>query len=315
MDSLLLLFAGCVGLAIGAELLVRGASRLALTLGVAPIVVGLTVVAFGTSTPELAASIAAQVNGNGGIALSNILGSNIANIGLILALAGLLSPLDIQSVTIRRDVPILLTATLVFVGAMFYFGELTRSFGALLLAGLLAFTLFQIRGAFVEKKSVAEEYQECVDSKGKQWSTATCIIAIIVGLVLLMGGGSLLVDGAVQIATQLGLSERVIGLTIVAIGTSFPELAASIVAVLKKEPDVAIGNVIGSNLFNILGIGGVATLISPISVPAASLSLDVPVLAGATLLACVFFFTGRRLSRIEGGVLLAGYVTYLFVVL
>jgi cation:H+ antiporter len=315
MNGLLLLLIGSVGLAIGAELLVRGASRLALTLGVAPIVVGLTVVAFGTSTPELAASIAAQVNGNEGIAISNIIGSNIVNIGIILALAGLLSPLDIQAVTIRRDVPILMATTLVFVGMIFFFGALTRPMGGILLLGLVAFAVFQIKSAFSEKKTVTEEYEGSVEEKGKQWSTAQCIVSILVGLVLLMGGGSLLVDGAVQIATKLGLSERVIGLTVVAIGTSFPELAASIAAVLKKEPDVAIGNVIGSNLFNILGIGGTATLISPIQVSPASLALDVPVLAGATMLACIFFITGRHFSRLEGAILLTGYTVYLYFLL
>ena len=315
MNGIFFFLLGCVGLAIGAELLVRGASRLALSLGVAPIVVGLTVVAFGTSTPELAASIAAQLNGSGGIALSNIIGSNIANIGLILALAGLLAPLDIQANTIRRDLPILLLTTLGFVGALLLVGALTRTVGAFLLLGLLAFTGFQLRSAFTERKVVTEEYAESVEAKGKKWSTVQCLWAILVGLGLLMGGGSLLVEGAVMIAKLAGLSERVIGLTVVAIGTSLPELAASIVAVIKKEPDVAIGNVIGSNIFNILGIGGTASMIAPLNATAASLSLDVPVLMGATALACLFFVTGRRLSRIEGALLFLGYFVYLFMIL
>jgi cation:H+ antiporter len=312
MHELLLLVGGGILLALGAELLVRGSTRLALSLGVAPMVVGLTVVAFGTSTPELAASVAAQVEGRPGIALANIVGSNIANVGLILAVAGLIAPLPVQAVTIRRDLPILGATTVVFAGVL-VLGKLGRVEGAALLCGLAAFTGYQVRGALAERKTVVkEEFEEAVAVKGKRWSAPACGAAIVVGLVLLAAGGSILVDGAVLLARRLSVSERVIGLTIVAVGTSLPELAASLVAVVRKEVDVAVGNIVGSNLFNILGIGGAVALVSPASVPESMVRLDTPVLVASTAVACLFLWTGRTFSRIEGALLLLGYGAYVW---
>lgn len=314
MNGLLLVLGGGVLLAIGAELLVRGASRLALSFGIAPLVVGLTVVAFGTSTPELAASIAAQVGGKPEIALANIVGSNIANVGLILALAGLLLPLPVQAITIRREIPILGLTTLVFSGILYRSGAIGRVEGGVLLAGLVALTFYQVKTAFQERPVVKEEFAEAVEPKARGWPLWLCGIAIVAGLALLAIGGDVLVKGAILLAQRLGMSERVIGLTIVAVGTSMPELAASIVAVIRKETDVAVGNVIGSNLFNILGIGGSIALVAPVAAPAGILSFDVPVLLGTTLLVSVFLWTKRTFSRAEGAVLLAGYAAYVVAV-
>ncbi len=302
---------GIALLALGAELLVRGASRLALSLGVAPMIVGLTVVAFGTSTPEMAASVVAQVHGEAGIALANVVGSNIANIGLILASCGLVLPLPVQSVTVRRDLPVLVMATLAFAGILVLDGAIGRIEGAGLLAGLVAFTIYQVQAAFAERQVVRAEYAEAVGQKAAaSWSRAQCAVAIGGGLVLLVAGGNFLVDGAVAIARRLEVSERVIGLTVVAVGTSLPELATSLVAALRREVDVAVGNVIGSNLFNMLGIGGAVALAAPAAAPEAMISFDLPVLAAATLLAAAFLWTGRTFDRLEAGALLIAYVGY-----
>lgn len=309
MRELFLLVGGGALLTFGAELLVRGASRLALSLGVAPMVVGLTVVAYGTSTPELAASVAAQLEGKGGIALANIVGSNIANVGLILALGGLIARLPVQAVTIRRDIPVLAVTTLIFAG-MLMLGPVGRVEGLALLGGIAVFIWYQVRSALVERKVVKEEFEEAVEVKGRRWSPATCAAAIIAGLVLLAGGGSFFVEGAVLLARRLSVSERVIGLTIVAVGTSLPELAASVVAVLRKEVDVAVGNVIGSNLFNILGIGGTVALLSPFEAPPSMVRMEVPTLVVSTGAACVFLWTGRTFTRFEGAALLLGYAAY-----
>ena len=313
VQPIVFLLGGVAILTAGAELLVRGSSRLALVLGVSPMVVGLTVVAFGTSTPELAASLAAQAEGQGAIALGNILGSNIANVGLILAIAALIRPLPVESVTLRRDLPFLAAATLAFVAALLHDGVLGRAEGIALAAGLGLFTAYQVRGAVLERRAVKEEYAESTSVKARGWPLPLCAVAIAVGLVLLMVGGNLLVAGAVDIARALGVSERVIGLTIVAIGTSCPELAAAIAAVVKKEVDVAVGNVVGSNIFNALGIGGVVGCYAPVALHPSSAALDIPVMLVATAVTCLFLWTRRVLSRLEGAILLAGYVAYLLV--
>ncbi len=300
---------GMIVLMVGAEALVRGASRLALRLGITPLVVGLTVVAFGTSTPEMATSVIAQTEGKADVALGNIVGSNIANVGLILALCGLIAPLPVQAVTVRRDLPALLVTTGAFV-AIFLRGWLGRLEGAILLGALAVFIVYQVRGSRREPQVVEAEYAEAVEVKGRHWPTWLCALAILVGLALLAGGGKLLVDGAVVLARRIGLSERVIGLTIIAVGTSLPELAASVVAVLRKEVDVAVGNVLGSNLFNILGIGGVVAIVAPARPPEAMLALDLPVLVVSAVATSIFLWTRRSLSRAESVLLLVGYAAY-----
>jgi len=314
MHPILALVVGGAVLAVGAELLVRGASRVALRFGVSPLVVGLTVVAFGTSAPEMAASVAAGLEGRPGIALGNIVGSNIANIGLILAIAGLIAPLPVQAVTVRRELPAMLLATAALTALLTVGGGLGALGGVALLLGLARLTLIQVRTALQEREVVKDEFAESVAHKGPGWSTPTCAAAIVAGLAALVLGGGLLVDGAIALARTLGVTERVIGLTIVAVGTSLPELAATIVAVVRKEPDVAIGNVVGSNLFNILGIGGVVGIITPVEAPPEMRTLDLPALAIFTIAGAYFLWSGRRLTRLEGVALLLGYAAYVVLV-
>jgi cation:H+ antiporter len=314
MHPALSLVLGGVLLVLGAELLVRGASRLALRWGISPLVIGLTVVAFGTSAPEVAASVAAGLEGKPAIALGNIVGSNIANLGLILAIAGLVVPLPVSSVTVRRELPVLAAITIAFAALLALAGGISREAGGALLLGILLYTSAQVRAALRERAEVKGEFSEAVLAKCRPWSPAACAAAVIAGFALLAGGGDLLVHGAVAAARALGVSERVIGLTIVAVGTSLPELATSVVAALKGEPDVAVGNVVGSNVFNILGIGGIVGLISPAAAPPGMASVDVPAVLAMTLLGSLFLATGGRFTRAEGAVMLAGYGGYIAVI-
>lgn len=309
-----LLAVGLVVVVLGAELLVRGASRLALALGLTPLVIGLTVVAFGTSAPELVTSVVAIRADSPGIALGNIIGSNIANLALILAIAAMIRPLPVDSAVIRRDLPLLAGVTLLTVLLLGF-----RLFGLAAGVGfvglLIWFTAWQVRTSRQELPAVAAEFEEEITSLNQPLSRTPLIAAVglsLLGLGLLIGGGRLLVDAAIALAATLGVPDRIVGLTIVAVGTSLPELATTLVAVLRNEPDVAVGNVVGSNIFNLLFIGGIVAMLhgAPLVLPTASL-VDGWVMVAVTTVAAGLLFTGRALSRAEGGVLLAGYVTYL----
>jgi cation:H+ antiporter len=291
----------------GAEGLVRGSSSLALRLGVGPLLVGLTVVAFGTSTPELVVSLKAAYLGQGDISVGNVVGSNICNIGLILGFSALIIPIKVASQIVRVDTPIMIGVTTLAM-ALLYDGALSRVEGVVLFVLLIGYVVFSIRLAKQKPSDpLAGEFTEEIKiSKRGIWEDAVFIVA---GLVMLVIGARFLVDAAIDIAKAFGLGEAVIGLTIVAVGTSLPEFATSLVAALKKEADIAVGNVVGSNIFNILGILGVSATVTPLTSTGIT-GIDLGVMMLFALVLWIFSRTGYRLTRSEGLVMLAGYAAY-----
>ncbi|MES1942811.1 K+-dependent Na+/Ca+ exchanger-like protein [Salinisphaera sp. PC39] len=299
--------AGAGLLYVGAEGLVRGSASLAVRLGLTPLVIGLTVVAMGTSMPEMVVSVDAALDGRGGLAVGNVVGSNIGNIGLILALAALVSPLAVKAQILRLDMPVLMVVSLLLV-ALLADGALGRLEAGALAVGAVLYTVFNLRLARRESAAVQAEFAEALPAPAG--SAGRDLTLVIGGLALLVLGARVLVLSAVAIATGAGLSEVVIGLTVVAVGTSLPELATSVVAARKGEGDIAVGNVIGSNLFNILGILGVTALIRPLDAGGLAMA-DLWLMVGFTALLGVFMFTGTRVRRGEGAVLLLLYVAYI----
>jgi cation:H+ antiporter len=305
----LFLLLGLVLLYFGAEGLVRGSSSLALRLGLSPLVVGLTVVAFGTSSPELVVSLKAALDGQGAISVGNVVGSNICNIGLILGLCAMITPIATNSQIIRVDIPIMLgiTSVALFVLAN---GHLGRPEGILLFALLLAYIFFSVRLARRRPAdALSAEFGEEV--KISKRGLAVDLLMVAGGLILLVFGARFLVDGAVIIARAFGWSEALIGLTIVAIGTSLPELATSLLAAVKKEADIAVGNIVGSNIFNLLGILGITAIVHPLATDGVGM-VDFAVMAGFSLVLWPMAFHQQRITRPEGAALLAGYLGYLF---
>lgn len=307
LGAVLYIVAGLGLLALGAEGLVRGSTSVALRMGVTPLVIGLTIVAFGTGTPELLVSIQAAATGNSGIALGNIVGSNISNIGLILGCAALARPMRVHSTLLRREVPVMIGVTLLLC-VMLRDGVLDRLEGAMLLAGSIVYTVVAYRMARKDPDPVVADEFAAV-SKPMTASRWRDVGLIVLGLIALIGGASMLVKGATFVAQAFGLSQVVIGLTVVAIGTSMPELATSVVASLRNEPDVAFGNVLGSNILNILCVLGVVALIHPIPVGALS-AIDRWVLAGSAMLVLPLMWRGAVLNRWEGALLVGGYIAY-----
>ncbi|WP_106475714.1 calcium/sodium antiporter [Phytohalomonas tamaricis] len=306
------LIAGLVLLVGGAEVLVRGAAKLAARFGISPLVIGLTVVAFGTSAPETAVSVQAAFNGSGDLAVGNVVGSNIANVLFILGLTALVAPLVVSRQLIRLDVPILIVACLVTF-ALAWNGALGRLDGALLFAGIIAYTVFMVVSSRREGQAQSAEANGTNAEQAPRanaWFIDTALL--IVGLVLLVVGSNFLVEGAVSLARALGLSELVIGLTVVAIGTSLPELATSILAAIRGERDIAVGNVVGSCIFNLLCVLGLASLVSPapIAVSAQALAFDFPVMIAVALACLPIFFSGYRINRWEGLLFFAYYIAY-----
>ncbi|MCL1124609.1 calcium/sodium antiporter [Shewanella surugensis] len=298
------LLGGFLILTLGAEALVRGASAIALRLGVAPLIIGLTIVAFGTSTPELAVSLKAALEGNSGLALGNVIGSNIANIGLILAITALIKPIQVKSQMVKRDIPLMIMASMLF-WWLLHDGELSLWDGALL-ASLLSIYLGY---SYISSR---KDNNECDNSElidHRRQHVLLSLLFVFVGIGMLVGGGILFVDGAITLAKQFGISQIVIGLTIVAIGTSMPELVTSVVAARKGHSDIAIGNVVGSNIFNILGILGVTAIIHPISA-AGMKTIDFSVMLMLAVITLPFAWTGYRIGRREGILLLLGYFCY-----
>jgi cation:H+ antiporter len=309
--TLLFLLLGLVLLYFGAEGLVRGSSSLALRLGVGPLLVGLTVVAFGTSAPEMMVSVKAAYLGQGDISVGNVVGSNICNIGLILGFCAILVPIKVASQIVRIDTPIMIAATALAI-AVLYDGSLSRMEGIIFFLLLVVYVIFSIRLAKKQATDpLAQEFAEEV--KMSKRGVALDVLMVIGGLVMLVFGARFLVDAAIEIAKAFGLSEAVIGLTIVAVGTSLPELATSLVAAIKKEADIAVGNVVGSNIFNIFGILGVSAMITPLSSSGIT-GVDLAVMAAFALALLGFSATGYRITRTEGLIMLvpyAGYVTWL----
>jgi len=305
--NLLLILLGIALLYLGGELLVRNASRLAQSWGISPLVIGLTIVAFGTSAPELAASLTASLRGSPEIALGNVIGSNSANIALILAITTIVYPLRGRAEFLRREMPIMVGTAVVLV-AMLLGGVVDRVEGAVLVLLLGGYLGLLLRGR--EKPDVEAEFAQEYAGGNDGPPAWLSVLGALFGLVLLVAGAQALVTGATAIARGLGVPELIIGLTLVAIGTSLPELATSIVAALKRESDIALGNIVGSNVFNILGILGVTAMVRPIAVPFGDVVVDLAVMLGFSLLLVPFLMTGLRLSRREGGVLLVLYLTY-----
>ncbi|MFQ5598276.1 MAG: calcium/sodium antiporter [Nitrospiria bacterium] len=298
---------GFLLLTAGAELLVSGAAQLAARWGVRPMVIGLTIVALGTSAPEMAASLAASVLGSGDIAVGNVVGSNIGNIGLALGLATLIRPLTVHSRLIRIEVPFLIAISgLIYLVS--FTGFIPRWLGLALLLGLCGYLLFLYRWSRNEGPECAAPYAG--DDKKPQ-SLSANVLKVLLGLAGLVGGGHLLVEGAVGLARWAGISELVIGLTVVAIGTSLPEVVTSLVAVWRGQVDIAIGNVLGSNLFNILAVLGGAALIRPITVQKVLVVRDLPVMGLMTLLLFPILRSGFVLRRWEGIVFLTIYIAYI----
>jgi cation:H+ antiporter len=312
--TLLLLFAGGIAALIaGASLLVRGASNLAAALGIPPLVIGLTVVAFGTSSPELAVSVQSAWSGQTDIAVGNVVGSNIFNVLFILGLSALIAPLLVAEQLVRKEVPLMIGVSVLLL-VLALDGDVSRIEGALLFAAAVAYTVYLIVQARREGAAASADYEKefgaGASARGRHWILQ--IAFIVGGLALLVVGSNWLVEGAVRAARLLGLSELVIGLTIVAAGTSLPEVAASIVAALKGERDIAVGNVVGSNLFNILAVLGISSLVSPagLNVAPALLAFDLPVMIAVAVACLPIFLTGHEIARWEGALFLAYYCLY-----
>lgn len=311
--AILLLIAGVGLLVLGAELLVRGASSLAGLFGISPLVIGLTIVAYGTSAPEMAVSIQSSLAGQSDIALGNVIGSNIFNVLVILGLSAIVSPLVVAQQLIRMDVPIMIGIS----GLLLLFaldGKLQPSDGLVLLIGGIAYTLFLLYQSRRETNAeVQAEYdQEYGHKSTAKWTWLIDIVLMLVGLVTLVLGSRLFVSGAVDIAQNFGVSQLVIGLTIVAAGTSLPELATSVVATLRGERDIAVGNVVGSNIFNILTVLGVTAMVSGsgIVIPSSVLNFDLPVMVAVAVACIPIFATGSVISRWEGFIFVGYYVAY-----
>jgi len=305
---------GLGALILGAELLVRGASKLALSFGISPLVVGLTVVAYGTSSPEMAVSVQSALSGQVDLALGNVVGSNIFNVLFILGVSALIVPLIVAQQLVRQEVPIMIGVSLLLL-LLALDGGLSRLDGALLFGLLVAYTGFVIVQSRKENKAVEQEYAQEFGASGKPtWDShwAAQIGLIAAGLVLLVLGSNWLVEAAITFAKYLGVSELVIGLTIVAAGTSLPEVATSILAAIRGERDIAVGNVVGSNTFNILGVLGVSGLVAPaaLSVPPSMLAFDIPVMIAVALACLPIFFTGNLIARWEGALFLGFYLAY-----
>ena len=309
---------GLVLLVVGAEVLIKGASRLATSVGVSPLVVGLTVVAFGTSAPELAVSLSSSLAGQADIALGNVVGSNIFNVLFILGISAFVAPLIVEQKLLRLEVPLMI-ATALAVWVLGYDGRMGRVDGVLLAAGIIAYTVFAIRQSRKESQAVKAEYERefggpeaKVVEKGFLAKWPGQVLFILVGLGMLVLGSQWLVDGAVHVARAFGVSELVIGLTIIAAGTSLPEVATSVMAAVRGERDIAVGNVVGSNIFNVLAVLGLSSALSPdgVAVSPAAFAFDIPIMVAVSVACLPIFFTGGGISRWEGIVFFAFYLAY-----
>jgi len=311
MIQLTLFIIGLVALTFGAELLVRGASRLALTFGLSPLVVGLTIVAFGTSAPEIAVAIDAALGGQSDLTIGNVVGSNICNILLILGLGSLIGPLVVAGQVVRQEVPVMIAASALVVGLSFN-GNISHLEGLLLFVLLIVYIVFLVRQSRRASRSEQEHYGEALPEAtwDQHWAAQLGLVAI--GLTLLVIGADWLVEAAVTFAHWLGVSDLVIGLTVVAVGTSLPEIATSVMAAWRGERDLAIGNAVGSNVFNLLGCLGLGAMMSPEGLPvaAAALDFDLWVMLAVAVACLPIFLARRRIARWEGMLFLLYYVAY-----
>jgi cation:H+ antiporter len=307
--SWLFVIVGLLLLAVGAEFLVRGSTSVAFRMGVTPLVVGLTIVAFGTGSPEFAVSIGSALEGDATLALGNVVGSNISNIALILGVAAMIRPLKARSEVVRRETPLMVLFS-GFLWVLIYDGVLGRTDGLILTAAAVAYTVLTYRlSRGRQRNDVADEFADAFERPRRKMSFDVSLIAL--GLGTLVFGAWLLLRGAVAIAAGFGISEAVIGLTIVAVGTSLPELATSVMASRKGESDVALGNAIGSNVLNILAVLGVTAMIRPIPVDGVR-TLDLGVMLGSAVVLNALLGRNFELDRLEGAALFAGYLIYLY---
>ena len=309
--TLLQLLAGLALLIAGAEILVRGAARLAGAAGISPLVVGLTVVAFGTSAPEFAVSLKATLAGQPGLAVGNAVGSNIFNVLLVLGASAVVAPLLVSRQLLRLDVPLMIAAS----GLLWLLaadGRLGRLEGAGSFALLIAYTAFLVTKSRRESRAVQAEYAEALPAPPRRGRWLADLALVAGGLALLVAGADWLVDAAAAYARRLGVGELVIGLTIVAAGTSMPEAVTSIVASLRGQRDIAVGNVVGSNIFNLLGVLGLGAAAAPggLAVSDAALAFDIPVMTAVALACLPVFFTGQAIARWEGALFLGYYAAY-----
>ncbi|MQX35764.1 calcium/sodium antiporter [Roseospira navarrensis] len=311
MSSTVLVIGGFVLLVLGGEGLVRGAVSVARRLGVSPLLIGLTLVGFGTSTPELVTSMQAALAGSSGIAVGNVVGSNIANILLILGLTALIRPVLAHPVAFGRDGPMVVLAAVVAM-AVTMLGVVSRTSGLMMVLLLIAYVTITYLRERKQPDASADMHTAEADAAGSApMGLFPSLLFLFGGMVLVVLGARLLIDGAVAIAAGLGVSDTLIGLTMVAVGTSLPELTTSIVAAVRGQGDVAFGNIIGSNIVNVLGVLGVVSIVTPIAIPAEIAAFDIWVMLGATAALVLAVVTGWRVSRREGAVLLLGYAAYL----
>ncbi len=313
LTHILFFVLGLGALVLGAEALVRGASKIALSLGISPLVVGLTIVAMGTSSPEIAVSVGAVLNGSTDIAVGNVVGSNIFNVLLILGLSALITPLVVHSQIIRQEVPIMIGASLIL-AVMASDGRLSRPEAALLVALLVGYMLFLVRQSRAETAETRDEFEGAATRREANWDShwTVQLVLIVAGLALLVVGSNWLVDAAVVFARALGVSDLVIGLTIIAAGTSMPEVATSIMAAIRGERDIAVGNVIGSNTFNILGCLGISGIVSSsgLGIAPAVLNFDLWVMLAVAVACLPVFMLRRQIGRRRGLLFLAFYAAY-----
>ena len=303
---------GLVALVVGAEVMVRGASRLAVSWGISPLVVGLTVVAFGTSAPEMAVSVDAALSGTTGLAIGNVVGSNIANVLLILGVSALVAPLLVAEQIIRQEIPVMIGASLLVV-VMALDGIIGRIEAALLFALVIAYTVFLVMQSRRATQATTDEFASEIPTS--QWDRHWGVQAALVlgGPALLVLGAEWLVSAAVAFAKVMGVSDLVIGLTVVAVGTSMPEIATSLIAALRGQRDIAVGNVVGSNIFNLLAVLGAAGVVSTggLGVPDAARNFDLWVMLAVAFACLPILLTGREIARWEGAVFLGYYAAYL----
>jgi cation:H+ antiporter len=310
--SLLFLTAGIAMLTAGGDVLIRGAVGAAQRFGVSPLLTGLVIVGFGTSAPELIVSIDAALSGSPDIAIGNVVGSNISNTLLILGVSALITPMAVKPLALRRDGLVVVAASLLFI-ILAIGGLLSRVDAVILLVCLVGYLVwaYQTEKDHDTPEAIMHEAEAAEVSKVPHTLTFT-VIACLGGLLLMIVGSRLLVTGAVSIARDMGISEAVIGLTLVAVGTSLPELSVAVIAAIRKHADVAVGNILGSNIFNLLAILGTASLVHPLPVSSRILQFDQWIMLGSAVLLMVFLQTGMRLSRTEGGFLLGAYALYLW---
>ncbi|MCH5641794.1 calcium/sodium antiporter [Gordonia sp. ABSL49_1] len=308
MTEYVLVVAGLGGLILGAELLVRSGTAIAARLGISPLLIGLTVVSIGTSLPELAIGIDATLNDAGPLAVGNIAGTNMVNILLILGLSAAMLPLALGRQTLRLDLPVMAVSAVLLLVLCFN-GTLSRFDGVLLLAVAIGYTVAAVRG---ELTSRTPSTTDDTPDQGPMWQRSAQLIA---GIVIVVIAADWLVDGSVRVATDLGISEALIGLTVIAIGTSAPEFVTTVVSTIRGDRDLAIGNLIGSSVYNITFILGTAALVRPLAITDDLIHVDIPLMTGVALLCIPVFITGRRVSRLEGIAFVATYLVYLTLVI